>query len=182
MREETRFTDEQGRLVAVSISGSFLRGVTGFQSKGPELPARVTAPSRAADAVVEEATLPEQALIYRLSGDYNSLHADPEIAQTVGFDLPILHGLCTFGHSARAVLRSGLVPEKNPALLRSVTARFSKPAYPGETLVTSMWKLDGGQRIVFQTTVKERGVVVLEGGLAEIGEAGAAGGGQGSRL
>jgi len=177
MREETRFTNVQGRLIAVSISGSFLRGVTGFQSKGPELPARITAPSRAPDAVVEETTLPEQALIYRLSGDYNSLHADPEIAQTVGFDKPILHGLCTFGHSARAVLQSGLVPDNNPALLRSVTARFSKPAYPGETLVTSCWKMEGegGGRIVFQTTVKERGVVVLEGGLAEVGEAGAAG-------
>jgi 3-hydroxyacyl-CoA dehydrogenase/3a,7a,12a-trihydroxy-5b-cholest-24-enoyl-CoA hydratase len=127
--------------------------------------------------VVEETTLPEQALIYRLSGDYNSLHADPEIAQMVGFDKPILHGLCTFGHSARAVLKSGLVPENNPALLRSVTARFSKPAYPGETLVTSCWEMEGagGGRIVFQTTVKERGVVVLEGGLAEIGEAAAAG-------
>ncbi|GAB5035900.1 peroxisomal hydratase-dehydrogenase- [Nannochloropsis oceanica] len=174
MREETRFTDEQGRLVAVAISGSFLRGVTGFQSKGPELPARIIPPSRAPDAVVQEMTLPEQALIYRLSGDYNSLHADPEIAQTVGFDKPILHGLCTFGHSARAVLQCGLIPENNPALLRSMTARFSKPAYPGETLVTSCWKIEGvgGQRIVFQTTIKERGVVVLEGGMAEIGEAG----------
>ncbi len=61
-------------------------------------------------------------------------------------------------------------------------ARFSKPAFPGETLVTSLWKLDGGQRIVFQTTVKERGVVVLEGGLAEIGPAGAGEGGGRSRL
>lgn len=173
MREETRFTDEHGHLVAVSISGSFLRGVTGFKSTGPELPALVLAPARPADAVVEEATLAEQALIYRLSGDYNSLHADPEIAQTVGFDRPILHGLCTFGHSARAVLRSGLVPDNNPALLRSVTARFSKPAFPGETLVTSLWKLDDG-RLFFRTTVKERGVVVLEGGLAEVGPAGAA--------
>ena len=62
--------------------------------------------------------------MYRLSGDYNTLHADPEIAQAVGFDRPILHGLCTFGHAARAVLRSGLVPEGgDPALLRSVTVR-----------------------------------------------------------
>lgn len=171
MREETRFTDEQGRLVAVSISGSFLRGLTGFESKGPELPPRVIAPDRNPDAVVEEGTLPEQALVYRLSGDYNTLHADPEIAQAVGFDKPILHGLCTFGHSARALLRSGLVPDNDPALLRSVTARFSKPAFPGETLVTSCWKLDAN-RVVFQTSVKERGAVVLEGGLAEIGKAG----------
>ncbi|EWM27749.1 hypothetical protein Naga_100034g21 [Nannochloropsis gaditana] len=170
MREETRFVNEEGRLVAVSISGSFLRGVTGFQSKGPQLPQRISVPARPAAAVIEEPTSQEQALIYRLSGDYNSLHADPEIAQTVGFERPILHGLCTFGHSARAVLRSGLVPGGNPAMLRSLTARFSKPAFPGETLVTSLWKEDGSQEIVFQTRVKERGVTVLEGGLAIIGK------------
>ncbi len=124
MREETRFTDpESGKLVAVAIGGSFLRGVTGFESKGPPLPPRVSPPAgREPDAEVEEGTAAEQALVYRLSGDYNTLHADPEIAQAVGFDRPILHGLCTFGHAARAVLRSGLVPNGgDPALLRAVT-------------------------------------------------------------
>lgn len=134
MREETRFTDENGQLIAVAIGGSFLRGVTGFESKGAPLPPRVTPPSNTApDAVVEEATAGEQALLYRLSGDYNTLHADPEIAQAVGFDRPILHGLCTFGHAARAVLRSGLVPEGgDPALLRSVTVRVVCVCWAGE--------------------------------------------------
>lgn len=131
MREETRFTDESGTLVAVAIGGSFLRGVTGFESKGAPLPPRITPPqNQAPDAVVEEGTSVEQALLYRLSGDYNTLHADSEIAGAVGFDKPILHGLCTFGHAARAVLRSGLVPGGgDPALLRSVTVRVGFPFF-----------------------------------------------------
>ena len=86
---------------------------------GPPLPAQIKCPSRAPDATWEDVISPEQALLYRLSGDYNPLHADPDIAGSVGFERPILHGLCTYGHAARAVLLSFSPGE--PQALRSIT-------------------------------------------------------------
>jgi hypothetical protein len=128
LRDETRFLDAQGETVAVTISGSYIRGLSGFESKGPPLPALPKPPSRSPDHVREEATSVEQALVYRLSGDYNSLHADPEIAAAVGFDRPILHGLCTFGHAARAVV--GAYAQGQPGKLRSITVRPLSPNDP----------------------------------------------------
>jgi acyl dehydratase len=128
MREETRFFDEKGDLVLVAISGSFLRGLTGFESRGPKLPAKDVPPSRSPDSVVEEVTSPEQALIYRLSGDYNTLHADPSVAQAVGFSRPILHGLCTMGHAVRAVCKT-FIPE-SPESLKSVSVSRSTERIP----------------------------------------------------
>src|SRR3546814_18244504 len=90
-------------------------------------------------------TRPDQALIYRLSGDYNPLHIDPEIALQAGFERPILHGLCTYGVAGRALLR-GLV-DADPLRLKSMSCRFSAPVYPGETIVTEIWKLGDGREI-----------------------------------
>ncbi|OEL38885.1 Enoyl-CoA hydratase 2, peroxisomal [Dichanthelium oligosanthes] len=99
------------------------------------------------------------ALLYRLSGDYNPLHSDPDIAQVAGFTRPILHGLCTLGFAARAVIKSFCNGE--PAAVKSIFGRFLLHVYPGETLSTEMW-LDG-QKVHYQTKVQERNRAVLSG-------------------
>jgi 3-hydroxyacyl-CoA dehydrogenase/3a,7a,12a-trihydroxy-5b-cholest-24-enoyl-CoA hydratase len=106
-------------------------------------------------------TLPQQALLYRLSGDMNPLHADPDFARLAGYDRPILHGLCTFGHVGRALLRAGA--GNDPARVRSFEARFSGVVFPGETIVSELWKQDGGGEVVVRATTKERGEVALSG-------------------
>ncbi|MEZ4301461.1 MAG: MaoC/PaaZ C-terminal domain-containing protein [Polyangiaceae bacterium] len=137
---------------------------------GPRPPADA-APSipkdRAPDFTAEEATSPEQALLYRLSGDVNPLHADPELARSVGFPQgPILHGLCTYGFAGRAVLRHACGGD--PAKLRSFAAQFRKPVWPGDTIVTQGWDLGGGQWAL-TASVKERPDAVLTSTWAEIG-------------
>jgi 3-hydroxyacyl-CoA dehydrogenase/3a,7a,12a-trihydroxy-5b-cholest-24-enoyl-CoA hydratase len=108
-------------------------------------------------------TSPQQALLYRLSGDMNPLHADPEFAKMAGFQRPILHGLCTFGHVGRAVLAAFC--DNDPARLRDLDARFAGVVYPGETIVTEMW--DGGAgAITVQARAKERGEAVIQGAAA----------------
>jgi acyl dehydratase len=122
---------------------------------------------RPADFRVEEATSPEQALLYRLSGDVNPLHADPEFAASVGFAQgPILHGLCTYGFVGRAVVKHACGGD--PAKLRSFTAQFRKPVWPGDTIVTQGWDLGGG-KWALSASVKERPDPVLTSAWAEIG-------------
>ncbi|KAF1330504.1 Peroxisomal hydratase-dehydrogenase-epimerase, partial [Globisporangium splendens] len=159
METETIMQDANGP-VARLISGSFIRGLTGFKGKGRKLPPRVQMPKREPDARDSYKTLPTQAQIYRLSGDYNSLHIDPEIAKSVGFKEPILHGLCTMGFASRALYKRYC--RGDPALFKSIRVRFASPTYPGETLETVMW--DNGNTVYFQTIVKERNVVVIDGG------------------
>ena len=108
------------------------------------------------------AARPEQALYYRLNGDDNPLHADPEVARRAGFARPILHGLCTFGVVTHALLRG--LGGYEPAGLREMTLRFSAPVFPGETIRTEMWR-DGS----FRARVLERDVVVVDHGLARFG-------------
>lgn len=137
---------------------------------GPRPPAD-DAPSipkdRAPDFQAEEATTPEQALLYRLSGDVNPLHADPQLAASVGFPQgPILHGLCTYGFAGRALVKHACGGD--PARLRSFAAQFRKPVWPGDTIVTSGWDLGGGKWAV-SASVKERPDPVLTSAWAEIG-------------
>jgi acyl dehydratase len=134
----------------------FARGEGGFGGEsGPK--STLEAPDRAPDFVVESPTLPQQALLYRLSGDKNPLHADPEFAKLGGFDKPILHGLCSYGIVCKAVVDTALAGDV--AKVARYQARFAGVVFPGETLVTSMWR-DGG-RILVSAKTRERGTPVI---------------------
>lgn len=143
------------------------RGAGGFDGPRPPKGSDPEVPKdRPADWTVEESTTPEQALLYRVSGDVNPLHADPEFATMVGFPQgPILHGLCTYGFAARAVVHKAAGGDARR--LRSISAQFRKPVWPGDTLVTQGWDLGGG-KVALVTSVKERPDPVLTGAWAEI--------------
>ena len=156
---------ETGALLASLASTVFARGDGGFG--GPTVSTKPVhaLPERAPDLVCDIATLPQAALIYRLSGDYNPLHADPEIAAAAGFPRPILHGLCTFGVAGHALLRT--LCFYDPARLKSMRVRFSSPVFPGETVRTEIWREEGG-RFGFRCRIVERDVVAINNGLAEV--------------
>lgn len=162
---ETASCDEQGREVAVTQSSMFIRGLGGFGGeRGPSGDIN-TPPDRAPDVVHEEKTLDRQALIYRLSGDINPLHADPAMAAMGNFEKPILHGLATFGFATRAILKR--LCGNDPARFQSIRVRFSKHVFPGETLVTEMWKMSDTE-VIFRCSAKERAAVVLSNAVAHI--------------
>ena len=132
-----------GEPLVTARSGAFIRGEGGFGGeRGASEPWQ--RPDRPADHQVVLATRPEQALIYRLSGDRNPLHADPKFAARGGFSRPILHGLCTYGITGRALLHT--LCGSDPARFASMAGRFTHPVYPGESLVVSMWLVEGGSR------------------------------------
>jgi acyl dehydratase len=146
-----------------NVFSIFVRGEGGFGGeRGPEA-VKADAPNRAPDFEVTEATTREQALLYRLSGDLNPLHADPNMAKFGGFDRPILHGLCTFGHAGRAILKGACGGD--PSKLKSFGARFAGVVFPGDTLTTRGWR-EGEHYIV--TTATQEGKVVLSNAIAEI--------------
>ena len=137
---------------------AFIRGEGGFGGeRGPS--ASLEIPSRKPDHEIRYATSIDQALLYRLSGDRNPLHSDPSFAQMGGFEKPILHGLCTYGFTGRALLHA--LCDGDPARFKSMDGRFSKPVYPGDTLGVSMW-VDGNQ-CVFQTRNQDGDVVLDQG-------------------
>src|SRR3990172_7263128 len=149
-------TSEGGSPLFTNRFSLFLRGEGGFGGDaGPK--AGNEAPSRAADLTVESKTLPQQALLYRLSGDKNPLHADPGFAKMAGFDTPILHGLCSFGIVCKAVVDHALSGDVGK--VARYQARFAGVFFPGETMVTSIWR-EGSQLIVASKS-KERGTPVL---------------------
>lgn len=164
---ERRLTDERGELIAVATQTLFCRGDGGFG--GPGGPARSPAPvpERESDQTCTLPTSPQAALIYRLSGDRNPLHADPALAQKAGFERPILHGLATFGVVCRALVRS-LCPDRPEALV-AMDGRFSKPVFPGETIQTEIWELRDGKH-AYRAKVGER--IVLDNGRAELASGG----------
>jgi len=153
-----------GKPLIKNVMGVFIRGEGGFggDAKSPEV--GNVPPDRQPDAVVEYKTLTQQALIYRLSGDYNPLHADPGYAQKAGFKMPILHGRCTFSVAGHALLKACCGYDERK--LKSMEGRFSSPVYPGETIRTEMW-VDGAI-VSFRSSVPARGVTVLNNGRAEI--------------
>jgi acyl dehydratase len=147
------------------VTSIFARGDGGFGGKPQGGPALHEIPERAPDLVKECDTRPDQALLYALSGDRNPLHRDPAFARMVGFPRPILHGLCSYGTACRAVLST--VAGYQPERIRQFDVRFSKPVFPGETLVVEMWQ--DGADISYRASVKERpGTVVLNNGLCTL--------------
>jgi acyl dehydratase len=154
-----------GDLLCRLTSTTMMRGDGGFGGPSGPLPAPHPLPDRAPDQTVSIATLPQAALIYRLSGDYNPLHADPAVARGGGFEMPILHGLCTFGVVGRALLDA--VCGNDPSKFRKMQVRFSAPVFPGETIVTEFWKEPGGV-VSFRAKVKQRDLVVINNGRAEV--------------
>jgi acyl dehydratase len=166
----TLIDQASGETVAESKNVTFLRGDGGFSEAsgvsdpGPEpLP---TIPERPADIEVSYTSRPEAALIYRLSGDVNPLHADPDIAAKAGFDRPILHGLCTYGMGARAVIEKVLDNEAAP--LKRLAVRFTSPVWPGETVRYELWR-EGAGLLRLRASVDARKVVVLNNGVVETG-------------
>jgi acyl dehydratase len=148
-----------GRPLFTNRSSAFIRGEGGFGGeRGPSGPRNV-APDRAPDHEVTYQTREDQALTYRLSGDRNPLHSDPSFAAMGGFPKPILHGLCTYGFTGRALLHT--LCASDPARFRSMEGRFSSPVFPGEALTVRMWVED--DKAVFQTTGDD-GRVVLDAG------------------
>lgn len=153
-----------GELLATLTSTTFMRGEGGFGGPTGPTPEPHPIPERQPDLAIDLPTLKQAALIYRLSGDYNPLHADPSVARAVGFERPILHGLATFGVAGRAVLRACC--DGGPARLKSLQVRFSAPVYPGESIRTEMWF--AGSEVSFRCKVVERDTVVLNNGRAEL--------------
>jgi acyl dehydratase len=156
--------DAAGTHLATVRNGTFLRGNGGCGSTPGEQAKPHAIPDRAPDHVVDLATAENQALIYRLSGDLNPLHVDPDVAAAGGFPRPILHGLCTFGVAGRAVLAA--LCGNAPTRLKRLDARFSAPVFPGETIRTEIWR-EGAGRAAYRASVIERDKVVLNNGYVE---------------
>ncbi|MBR0668780.1 3-alpha,7-alpha,12-alpha-trihydroxy-5-beta-cholest-24-enoyl-CoA hydratase [Roseomonas hellenica] len=149
-----------GELLATLEMTTFARGDGGFG--GPSGPVRPPhpEPEGAPDITLDLPTRPEQAIVYRLNGDFNPLHIDPDVARDAGFDRPILHGLCTFGVVCHALLKS--LCGYDPARFGRMDLRFSAPVFPGETIRTEIWKQAGGA--AFRARVLERDKVVVSNG------------------
>lgn len=162
---ETRLCDVDGNdRIGTVHTATIARADGGFggQAKAPP-PARQL-PDRAPDLIDEFPVIPQLALIYRLSGDYNPLHADPAYAARAGFHMPILHGRATFGIAGIALLRT--ICDWDPAKLRGMDARFSSPVFPGDTIRTEVWR--DGDVVSFRCVVPERREVVINNGRAEV--------------
>ncbi|MGK2908219.1 MAG: MaoC/PaaZ C-terminal domain-containing protein [Sphingobium sp.] len=158
-QEKLLYDNATGDHLATVRSTLFLRGNGGEGGFGERMAPAEPVPDRAPDNVVEIPTLPRQALIYRLSGDWNPLHADPAIAKKAGFDRPILHGLCTKGLANRAILASYC--GNDVARFKSMFVRFSKPVMPGETIRFEFFE-EGAGALRFRAVAVERDAVVLD--------------------
>lgn len=159
------YNRKTGDLLATIRQGSFLRGNGGQGGLTEGAPAPHVLPAdREPDISVSLPTRPEQALIYRLSGDYNPLHADPAAARASGFDKPILHGMASYAIAGRALLSAAC--ENDAARLKRLDVRFSSPVYPGETIITDIWFYGSGMA-GFRARVEERDTVIINNGYAE---------------
>ena len=153
-----------GEPIATVTQTTFCRANGGFGGPPRTAPEPHPIPTRAPDAVCDFTTRPETALIYRLSGDRNPLHAEPAVAKQAGYPRPIMHGLGNFGFAGHAVLKT--MCGYDPAKLVAFACRFTAPVYPGETLRTEMWR--DGDVVSFRTRVVERDAIAVNNGRAEI--------------
>jgi acyl dehydratase len=152
---------DSGTLLASTLNTTFIRGGGGFGGSDAARKTAATQPEGEPTFVVELPTRPEQALYYRLNGDHNPLHADPQVAARAGFPRPILHGLCTLGMVCHGLLRT--LCDYQATRLGEMSLRFAAPVYPGETLRCDIWQ-DGS----FRAWVKERDVLVISHGQASV--------------
>ncbi len=162
--ERTIVDKVSGRLLASLTQTTFCRADGGFGGPRRETPPPHALPNRAPDVICDLPTRPEMALIYRLSGDVNPLHADPKFAREAGFPRPILHGLATMGVAGHALLKT--ICGYDPARLTAMSVRFSAPVYPGETIRTEIWR--DGAVVSFRARVIERDVIAINNGRAEV--------------
>ncbi|MFF4955543.1 MaoC/PaaZ C-terminal domain-containing protein [Streptomyces sp. NPDC001222] len=147
----TEVADSDGPLW-INDSQIFVRGEGGWGGdRGPSL--RLDPPTGEPDRTVERPLREDQALLYRLSGDWNPLHADPEFAKLAGFERPILHGLCTYGSTLKAVVDTLL--DGDVTRVRSYATRFAGVVYPGETLRIRMWRRDGAVRVAVSAVERD---------------------------
>ena len=161
VRAETE--DGNGTCMFENIASFLIRGEGGFGGeRGPK--AGNEPPARKPDFIDEMKVSEVQNLIYRLSGDLNPLHVDPEFARFAGFERPILHGLCTFGFAGRSILRR--ICDNDPTRMRSFEVRFSGIVFPGDTLVTHGWKVDEKKYVI--QTLNQKGEVVLSNAAVEL--------------
>jgi acyl dehydratase len=164
IRETVIKDDASGDRLATLRAGTFARGDGGFGGTSEGQPEAHKIPSRSPDKSVDISTRPDQALIYRLSGDRNPLHSDPEFAARAGFKQPILHGQCTYGITCRALLQT--YADFDPKAFKRHAARFSSPVFPGETITVDLWK--DGNTVSFEARVKARNVTVVKNGVTEL--------------
>ncbi|GAA4331180.1 MaoC/PaaZ C-terminal domain-containing protein [Pigmentiphaga soli] len=162
--ERRLYDSGSGDLLASLTATTMCRADGGFGGPAGPIPPAPAVPQREPDHRCDLPVLPQAALLYRLNGDRNPLHADPEVARRAGFDRPILHGMCSFGMAGHALLRT--LCDYDPARLVSLSARFSAPVYPGETLTIEMWRESGA--VAFRGRVAQRDAIVLNHGQAQI--------------
>jgi acyl dehydratase len=153
-----------GETIAEIRQSAFCRGDGGFGGPAGAATRPQPLPDRAPDHVCDLPTRPEAALIYRLSGDYNPLHAEPAAGRAAGYPRPILHGLATFGVAGHAILKTLCGYE--PSRLVAMGGRFSAPVYPGETIRTEMWR--DGSAVTYRARVVERDLIAINNGQAEL--------------
>lgn len=164
---EGRLVGKDGKQYYKFVSGAFMVGARDFTDSGTSYSEKVPTPDRSPDKTEEFVTSPYQAQLYRLSGDYNSLHIDPNMAKMMGFKVPILHGLCTLGIATRAVIKA--CANGDPSRFRAIKLRFSRPVLPGQTVVTEMWKdAANPDRIIFNCKTKETGTVVISNAYVQL--------------
>ena len=165
IRHQTVLKNEKGEELATLVASRFARGDGGFGGPSEGQPEPHKVPTREPDKSIDISTRPDQALIYRLCGDRNPLHSDPEFAKAAGFPRPILHGMCTYGITCRGILQT--YADYDPSAFRQHAARFSSPVFPGETVTLDLWK--DGNVISFEARVKARNVAVIKSGKAVLG-------------
>lgn len=162
--ETTAHDAETGALLATTTSGLFIRGEGGFgDGAAAAQPTDWAIPDSNPDAQLRYRTRPDQALLYRLSGDRNPLHSDPAFAARANFPRPILHGLCTYGFTGRALLH--MLCDSKPERFVAMNGRFSRPVMPGDELTISVWNIEPG-RAHFRTATSD-GTIVLDRGVVE---------------
>ena len=162
--ERTVRDKETGEALCTLTQTTMARGDGGFGGPAVSVEPPHQIPEREPDLQCDLPTLPQSALLYRLSGDYNPLHASPAVAKSAGFKAPILHGMCTFGVAGHAILK--MCCDYDTGRFHRIKGRFSKPVYPGETIRTEIWR--EGDHVSFRCSVLERDLVVINNGYAQV--------------